>query len=160
MILRYEVTVEVTNENFDKYGIGGIRNAITDAIEKHPFTKATYSANVYEESRFSKDLQEFANAKIAVHIKNREEYNQFMTALYKNGYDISNPFDFQMDDYDPKYPYFYIEAPVARYMNANAEFENIEKYRMLGIVQSTNITLKEVSELDFCQEKEEEMELE
>lgn len=45
-------------------------------------------------------------------------------------------------------------------MNANAEFENIEKYRMLGIVQSTNITLKEVSELDFCQEKEEEMELE
>lgn len=88
MILRYEVTVEVTNENFNKYGIGGIRNAITDAVEKHPFIKATYSANVYEESRFSKDLQEFANAKIAVHIKNREEYNQFMTALYKNGYDI------------------------------------------------------------------------
>lgn len=56
MILRYEVTVEVTNENFNKYGIGGIRNAITDAVEKHPFTKATYSANVYEESRFSKDL--------------------------------------------------------------------------------------------------------
>ena len=62
MILRYEVTVEVTNENFNKYGIDGIKNAITDAVEKHPFTKATYSASVYEESRFSKDLQEFANA--------------------------------------------------------------------------------------------------
>lgn len=160
MILRYEVTVEVTNENFNKYGIGRIRNAITDAVEKHPLTKATYSANVYEESRFSKDLQKFANTKIAVHIKNQEEYNQFMTALYKNGYNISNPSDFQMDDYDSKYPYFYIEDPVARYMNANAEFENIiEKYSTLVIVHSTNITLKEVSELDFYQEKEEEMEL-
>lgn len=58
-----------------------------------------------------------------------------------------------MDDYDPKYPYFYIEDPVARYMNANEEFENIEKYRTLDTVHSTNITLKEVSELDFCQEK-------
>lgn len=45
-------------------------------------------------------------------------------------------------------------------MNANAEFENIEKYSTLGMVHSTNITLKEVSELDFYQEKEEEMELE
>ena len=41
--------------------------------------------------------------------------------------------DFQMDDYDPKYPYFYIEAPVARYMNANAEFENIEKSQNMRI---------------------------
>ena len=160
MILRYEVTVEVTNENFNKYGIGGIRNAITDAVEKHPLTKATYSANVYEESRFSKDLQKFANAKIAVHIKTLDEYNQFMTALYKNGYNISNPTDFQMDDYDPKYPYFYIEDPIARYMNTNAEFENIERYSTLDIVHGTNITLKEVSELDFYQKKEEEMELE
>lgn len=160
MILRYEVTVEVTNENFNKYGIGGIKNAITDAVEKHPFTKATYSATVYEESRFSKDLQEFANAKIAVHIKNQEEYNQFMTALYKNGYNISNPLSIQCISYDPKYPYFYIEDPVERYMSANSKFENIEKYRTLDTVQSTNITLKEVSELDFYQEKEEEMELE
>lgn len=84
-----------------------------------------------------------------------------MTALYRNGYNISNPSDFQMDDYDSKYPYFYIEDPVARYMNANAEFENIvEKYSTLVIVHSTNITLKEVSELDFYQEKEEKMELE
>lgn len=86
-----------------------------------------------------------------------------MTALYKNKYTISNPTDYQIDDYDPKYPYFYIEDPVARYMNANAEFENIEKYSTLDTVHSTYITLKEFSELDFCQEKEEEkneMELE
>lgn len=46
-----------------------------------------------------------------------------------------------MDDYDPKYPYFYIEDPVARYMNANEEFENIEKYRTLDTVHSTRIRL-------------------
>lgn len=111
-----------------------------------------------DKTNFSKDLQDFANTRIAVHIENESDYADFRTALHKNGYEISNAMDY-MEGYDPKYPYFYIVAFPPQHMKRVASFENIFRYgEMLPTdLYNANVTLKEFSELDFCQTKEEEM---
>lgn len=72
-------------------------------------------------------IDRFVKGELAVHIKNSEEYLDFITALRQAGVEISNPADYPLNSgfYDPHYPFFFMEIPEDMYMNANRSIENL-----------------------------------
>ena len=88
------------------------------------------------------DMQDFLEGKLTIHITNWRDYLCFHNHLWSADIKLSNAEDFPntVAGYDPKYPYFFMQNPEERYMNANHLYENIQK-RIKNC--------KEYAELDF-----------
>lgn len=143
MIVKLETVLEIDEK--DRYRLDAVRNDLERCIAKNCNVKRFLGCRIQEHQELTKDLADFTKSKLAVYIDNAKEYVNFVTRLEESGYDICNSSVFSKDpnDYDPRYPYFFIQEADTRYMNANTSFYNIEKQFPGGIA------LKTYADLDF-----------
>ena len=145
MIVKFEATFEIDDNNV--YKLESIKNQLMYRVEEHPAVKTTYSSHISMEEK-SKDLRDFANGDLVVHIASPLEYLHFVKALENCGYAIGNSKDYFLSAncYDSRYPYFFIEESNSRIMNEDLSFPLVCKY-----VRKTDLALKEFAELDFAE---------